>query len=263
LRSIIRASLERIGETRDIVSEQNLQQIFRAIGNIQRKVAKAVRIELDPEQLEVTSTRDLPRRSVALSSFRKEATVFHDSESRTLSDDADQRALTEILDRESSYPRSADREIDNRFWFRSPVNIVLTTHAPEREFTGRLFEPDIAKKIRAWIKSPDVGFYEISYSWRKGDHTKQGKFNPDYFIALADSMDVLVVELKADGDDSDENKAKLRYAREHFERVNAAQSDVCYHIKFISPENYDAFFQAIRGGDAPGYESRLQALLEP
>lgn len=261
LRSIVRASLKKINESREVVSEQNLQQLFRAMGNVQRKVAKAVRIELEAKQLFTVSTADLPRRSTALTSFRKEATVFHDSESLSLSEDADQRALAEILADDSPYPRSADRHIENKFAFKSPVNVVLTTHAPEREFTRRLFEPQVAEKIQSWIKSPDVGFYEIGYSWRKGDHTKQGKFNPDYFIVLADSKDLLVVELKADDDDSDENKAKLRFATEHFDRVNAAQKDAMYRMKFVSPESYDAFFQAIRDGTVATYESALQAQL--
>jgi type III restriction enzyme len=261
LREIVDASLKRIGEARGLVSEQNLQQLYRAMGNMQRQVAKAVRIEREPKQLFMISTKDLPRRSTALTSFRRDATVFHDSESLALSDDADQRALNEILAEDSPYPRSADREIDNKFRFRSPVNVVLTTHTPEREFTRRLFEPGIAEKIRAWIKSPDVGFYEIAYSWRRGDHTKQGKFNPDYFIRLADSKDVLVVELKADDDDTDENKAKLAYAMEHFACVNEVQDEAAYHMKFLSPVSYDAFFQATRDGEAQTFESGLQALL--
>ncbi len=261
LREIITASLEKIGETRGVVSEQNLQQLFRAMGNIQRKVAKTMRIELEPKQLEEISTTDLPRRSVALSSLRKEATVFHDSESRALSEEADVRALDEILAEDSPYPRSADRSIDNSYLFKSPVNTVLTTHSPEREFTRRLLEPEVAERISAWIKSPDVGFYGIGYSWRTGDHTKQGSFNPDYFISLADSKDVLVVELKEDGDGDDENRAKLRFASEHFERVNEAQDDAVYHMKFLSPQSYDAFFQALRQGTAPGSESALQVLL--
>jgi type III restriction enzyme len=124
-----------------------------------------------------------------------------------------------------------------------------------------LFDPDVVEQISAWIKSPDVGFYEIGYSWRKGDHTKQGKFNPDYFIKLADSSDVLVVELKANDDATDENKAKLRYALDHFGRVNEAQQDAVYHMNFVSPVSYDGFFQAVREGSAVSFDSELQALL--
>ncbi len=137
----------------------------------------------------------------------------------------------------------------------------MTTHGPEREFTRRLFEPESAEKLSSWIKSPDVGFYEIAYSWRKGDHTKQGRFNPDYFLRLL-GKDVLVVELKMDGDDSDENKAKFRFAKDHFERVNAKQDEAVYHMKFVSPKSYDAFFQALRNEMVVDYESELQALLD-
>ena len=71
---------------------------------------------------------------------------------------------------------------------------------------------------------------------KKGDHTKQARFNPDYFIKLLDSKDVLVVELKADADEGDENRAKLKFGLEHFERVNKAQSDAVYYMKFVSPQ---------------------------
>lgn len=262
LRKVIQTSLKRIKEKRDLVSEQNLQHAYRAMGNIQRKIAKRVRIELDPKQLFIVSTKDARGRSAAVDSFRKEATVFYDSESASVSEDADARALSEITDPDSPYPKRAARLIDNKYDFKSPVNIVLVTHEPERAFVRRLFEPDIAKKLDAWVKVPDVGFYEIAYSWRKGDHTKQGKFNPDVFIALSDSSDVLAIELKDDGDDSDENKAKLRYAREHFGRINTLQSDVRYHIKFVSPDSYDAFFQAVRDDRAVDFRSSLQAALE-
>lgn len=262
LREIIEASLERIGETRGLVLEQNLQHAYRAMGNTQRRIAKMVRIELEPDQLYTISTRDMRSRSAGIGSFRKDATVFYDSESATTSSDADRAALREISDPDAPYPRHAARLIENKFRFKTPVNIVLTTHTPERSFVRRLFEPEMADALAAWVKSPDVGFYEISYSWRKGDHTKQGKFNPDLFLRLADSSDVLVVELKDDGDDSDENKAKLRYAQEHFERVNAAQKVATYHIKFVSPQSYDAFFQALKRREAATFQSALEAALE-
>ena len=43
--------------------------------------------------------------------------------------------------------------------------------------------------------------------------------------------------------------------------MNAAQSDSVYSMKFVSPESYDAFFQAVRDGNATTYESALQARL--
>jgi type III restriction enzyme len=261
LRDVVRASLANIGESRDVVTEQNLQRLLRAMGNIRRDVARTVRIELRAVSLGAISTNTMSARSAALSSFMKEATVFYDSESQETGEDADRAALNEIAGDDSVYQKRAARLIDNKYYFKSPVNVVLATHEPERSFISRLFEPDIAAQVGSWVKAPDSGFYEISYSWRRGDHTKQARFNPDLFIKLADGQNVLVVELKDDGDESDENRAKFRYASEHFERINSRQAEATYHMKFISPMSYDAFFDAVKGGRAASYVSALQASL--
>ena len=123
-----------------------------------------------------------------------------------------------------------------------------------------LIKEENAKAIDAWIKSLDVGFYSIEYSWRKGEHPKQGSFNPDYFIKVGN--DTIVVEIKMDNDISDENKAKLRYAREHFTRVNGLQKEQCYHFKFLSPGSYDLFFKALREKTYKDFKSELEAKLE-
>ena len=57
LRSVVAASLKKIEETRGLVSEQNLQQLYRAMGNTQRKVAKTVRVEYVAKQLVSTPLR--------------------------------------------------------------------------------------------------------------------------------------------------------------------------------------------------------------
>ena len=261
IKTVVDASLAKIGEKRGVVTEQNLQRLLRAMGNIRRETARTVRIELKPLELEKISTKSMTARSAALTAFAKEATVFFDSESLTIGEDADRAALKEIDNDDSPYPKRASRRIDNKFYFKSPVNVVLATHEPERSFLGRLFDGEIAEKLDSWVKSPDSGFYEISFSWRKGDHTRQARFNPDVFIRLANKKDVLVVELKADGDDSDENKAKFRYATEHFARIDDRQQGVRYHMMFTSPESYDAFFSAIKNDEAVDYVSALQASL--
>jgi type III restriction enzyme len=207
------------------------------------------------------SARPTRRTSVALSSFFKEATVCWDSESAASSEDVDQRALAELTDEDSPYARRAVIEVDNKYRFKTPVNVVLTTHEPERRFVKRLFEPAVTDALDGWVKAPDVSFYEIQYSWRKGDHTKQGKFNPDFFLNLSGSNDVVVVELKGDADVSDENRAKLKFANEHFDRVNALQSEVKFSMKFVSPESYDGFFQSLTEGTAPDFVSALEAKL--
>jgi type III restriction enzyme len=117
-----------------------------------------------------------------------------------------------------------------------------------------------AQTIDAWIKSLDVGFYSIEYSWRKGEHPKQGSFNPDFFIRIG--KDIVVVEIKADDDISDENKAKLRYTKEHFAKVNELQKEQQYYFKFLSPESYDLFLKSLRGKTYKDFKSELEAKLE-
>jgi type III restriction enzyme len=90
-------------------------------------------------------------------------------------------------------------------------------------------------------------------------------FNPDYFIRLKDSHDVLAVEIKHDGDDSSRNKAKYRDGKAHFERLNealvAADELWRYHFYFLSPEDYTGFFDRIRDGKFKGWSAGLMVEL--
>lgn len=261
LREVVMASLANIEEKRPVVTEPNVQRLLRAMGNIRREVARTVRVELKPLEPQEVSTKDLPYRSIALSSLMKEATVFYGSESLQVGEEADRASLADIVDDDSSFPKRAARLVRNKYFFKTPVNVVLTTHQPERDFVARLVDKDVAALLDAWVKSTDTGFYDISYSWRRGDHTKQGRFNPDFFIKLKGGMDVLVVELKEDGDTSDENRAKFKFASEHFARLNDRQNQVKYHMKFLSPGRYDEFFSAVKTGKAVTFVSALQASL--
>jgi len=88
----------------------------------------------------------------------------------------------------------------------------------------------------------------------------QGSFNPDFFIKAGN--DIIVVEIKMDSDVSDENKAKLRYSKEHFARVNELQKEQRYYFKFLSPGSYDLFFKALREKTYKNFRSELEAKLE-
>ncbi|MCK4398405.1 MAG: hypothetical protein KAV25_05375, partial [Methanophagales archaeon] len=81
-----------------------------------------------------------------------------------------------------------------------------------------------------------------------------------FFIKIGN--DILVVEIKADEDISSENRAKLKYAREHFNRVNNLQSEYRYYFKFLSPQSYDLFFQYLREGQFCDFKSEIEANLE-
>ncbi len=256
---IIKKSLRKVGEREDWVSQENLQKTLQAFGVARRPGTKVVRYEIKEQGLVKLSTDDLKKVSLGVGSLRRDSTIFFDDDSFKTGEEKDQKILRELLEDETLL-RSSLYQVENKYNFKNPCNIELAAYAPEREFIKRLVAEDNAKSIDAWIKSPDVGFYSIEYSWRKGEHPKQGKFNPDFFIKKGN--DILVVEIKMDTDTSDENKAKLKYAREHFERINKMQKEQHYCFKFLSPESYDNFFYELRNNNYQLYKSKLEADLE-
>ena len=257
--TIIKNSLQRIGENENLVHEYNRQSILQGFGVIGRKKTKSLRYKIEAENLYTINTKDINKDSLGVGTLRREHSIFFDDYSLKEGDEEERKLLKELLEDETLHVYSLQR-IENAFNFKTPVNVVFASYKPERDFIKRLVSEENAKFIDAWIKSLDIGFYSIEYSWRKGEHPKQGRFNPDFFIKLG--SDILVIEIKQDGDISDENKAKLKYARGHFKRVNSLQSEQQYYFKFVSPESYDLFFQRLREGKYPDFTSMLEADLE-
>jgi type III restriction enzyme len=71
---------------------------------------------------------------------------------------------------------------------------------------------------------PNQGVYSFPYSYKPAKaaktHTANENFNPDLFLRVRDTHDILVVEVKAEGDDSNRNRAKCRDGLLHFEGLN-------------------------------------------
>lgn len=260
--TIIKNSLERIGEKENFVDQENKQKILQAFGVIRRPRSKSLRYKIEAENLITIKTENMDTRSLNVGALRGEGTVFYDENSLKLGEEEHRKLLESVIEmfEDGQLHSAALIKIHNIYNFKTPLNVIFTSFRPERDFVRRLIRDENAKVIDAWIKSLDVGFYKIEYSWRKGEHPKQGSFNPDFFIKRGN--DILVVEVKTDGDVSDENKAKLKYARAHFDRVNHLQSKYRYYFKFLSPESYDHFFQALRAGKYQMFISKLEADLE-
>jgi type III restriction enzyme len=256
---IIKQSLLEVKDKTGRVSEENRQRTLQAFGVIGRKTSTFPRIVPKSKEPYKINTREINKNSVGLGSLRRDSTVFWYDYSMILGEAGDRRLLKE-LEEDESLPRSALIKVPNKYNFKTPLNVALASYEPERRFIKGLTAEQTAQAIDAWIKSLDVGFYSIEYSWRKGEHPKQGSFNPDFFIK-ADN-DIIVVEIKMDNDVSDENKAKLRYAREHFARVNELQKEQRYYFKFLSPGSYDLFFKALREKTYKDFRSELEAKLE-
>jgi len=259
IEQIIRKSLEEIKDKSDKVSEANRNQTLAAFGVIRRKGTKSLRLKIEAKDLVKINTREIKKNSLGVGALRRDSTVFWDDYSMSTGEAADVKLLKE-LDEDESLPRSALIEVKNKYNFKTPLNVVFASSEPERKFVRGLTAEQTAKAIDAWIKSLDVGFYSIEYSWRKGEHPKQGSFNPDFFIKKGN--DIIVVEIKMDNDVSDENRAKLRHAKEHFGRVNELQKEQRYYFKFLSPGSFDLFFKALGNGTYKDFKSELEAKLE-
>ena len=81
----------------------------------------------------------------------------------------------------------------------------------------------------AFVKMPNTGAYSFPYSYKPAKagrtHVANEHFNPDFFIKVARAYDILVVEVKAEGDDSNRNRAKCRDGLKHFETLNQRLKD--------------------------------------
>ena len=262
LKELIRESLRRVGESEDRVSAENKQRILAAFGVTRRGAAKRVRYQMTPNAVATLSTAERPRDSVGVGALRRgEVTVFADELSFQLSDEEVTPILEEVRDDET-LPRKAWHYVDNTFLFKTPLNIVLADHKPERDFVRQLIKPENAEVINAWIKSTDQGFYPIEYAWRKGEHPKRGYFNPDFFVKKGN--DILVIEIKGDEEISEpsaENRGKYRHGWEHFQTLNQQQSECQYLLHFLTPQDYDTFFSFLRENNYDSFVSSLDAAL--
>lgn len=261
LTDLIRESLKRVGETADQVSEDNRQRLQAAFGVVHRKSSHTVRYVSKPNGLVNLSISQRHRNSVNVSALRRgDATVFADEDSAALSDEETRRVLAEVLGDES-LPRSSVEVVANKFYFKTPLNLVIADHRPERLFIKDLIKPENAAAISGWVKSTDQDFYEIEFGWRKGEHFRRGHFNPDFFFLTQDR--IMVVEIKGDDEldePSDENRAKFAAATSHFSALNVMLGVEKYDFHFLTPRDYDTFFQFVREGRS-GFASSLDAAL--
>ncbi len=170
--------------------------------------------------------------------------------------------LKEIEEEEELFPQSTMQRINNKYNFKTPLNVILADHKPERLFVRELIKSENSKVLDAWIKSTDQDFYSIEYAWKKGEHPKRGGFNPDFFIKINNT--ILAVEIKGDEEitqPTNENKAKHKAGKNHFKTLNKFQSYSVYYFNFLSPRDYELYFDRIRKKEF-NFTSNLDAALE-
>jgi type III restriction enzyme len=247
------------------VTQENRQIILNSFGGLrQRRAVPRAKLEAQPTGLDERSTQAMPPIRDRVARLTDQVTVFYDEQSARLGDEDDAVALEKAL----ALDNVNAQEVVNSFDFKSPVNVVLTSHAPERRFVAKLMHPRNSGLLESWVKAPDVGFYKVEFAYQPGGtgRSKRGRFNPDFFILLKDSDTVVVVETKANGDDSWENKGKTEAALAHFKAVNEllkrSRRKRRYVFQLLAPEDYDRFFEAVKKGSIAEFRSTLQAAVE-
>jgi len=264
---LIRDALKRLSIADTKISQENRQLIFSAFGSLRQKTTRAgAVVNFEPSGILSKSTSEMGAVRTAISALTATTAVFYDELSAGLGTADDKAALKKA---ESVEVPTHLTKVHNSYLLKSPVNLVVASHTPERLFVSRLLENKTASALKAWVKTPDVGFYTIEYGYQPGGNgrSKRGEFNPDFFLLLEKSDEVLVVETKMDDDVTDQNIGKLAAAKSHFQKLNvllaAEKAKRRYRFYFLSPVDYDKFFAALRKGEHASFTSTLQGQLTP
>lgn len=268
IENLILKSMTKVGiKKEDGLIQKNRTKILQSFGTLLRKASKTPKLESKIKDLQVISTTNITSESCGIGNFRRDYSVFYTNNWKNEISNEDQQKIFEQVIEDESLPKSATKE-QNEFLFKTPINIVFTNAKPEREFVEYLCKKEISEKIESWIKSRDKSFYQIEYSWRKANHQKVGNFNPDFIIKIKknDYEYFIIVENKSDKDDSDENKAKYKYAKEHFERLNKKLEEQKikqkYIFHFLSPNGYTTFFEYLKNGTLLEGQDKFRCELE-
>lgn len=265
IRKYVTESMRRVGIKSNVLTNDNANRIYSAFQTLLRSRGSTVVLERIAKGPIKISTKEIEKETIGAGSVRHGATIFY---SNLYKEEVapDQLPILEEIINDESLPRRASKEINN-YDFKTPVSLLFTKQEPERLFVECLINSKLKNTLDAWIKSRDQYFYSIEYSWRKGEHTTQATFNPDFFLKVNNK--IIVVEIKADDDDSEENKAKYRWSKQHFEALNKElrQSgiDQGYFMHFVSPSSYGEFIEYLSDGRLLNgeFRSNLEIKLMP
>jgi len=276
LREFIIAKLKAAGQDATFLSKENLLRLQQAFGPMFRELnkqhprmsqaAKGIVLVDLTAVAEQSFSENMLKQHGALYTVEGDANPFHGHEVHLW--DQYQRFLrmyAEFGNDASDQAKDIARRLRqvNPSTFKSPWNVHYASHEPEREFSDLLFVN--GKLFDAFVKMPNSGVYAFPYSYKPAKaaktHVANENFNPDFFLKVAGKQDVLVVEIKAEGDDSNRNRAKCRDGLKHFETLNERLKDAGekwrYYFYFLSPDDYTRFFEHIRNASYAGWRSGL------
>lgn len=264
IRVMIEESLKKSGNIHITKSLKN--KFLSSMNVIFRYGSKVVTYDIEPQEYYMVTTTKLPKNTSDISGFKMNKVLFYSSdlESALLKDKASLETFKELTDSLNGYKC---KYIENKYYFKTPQFGIVTTGNPEQKFlTTLVTDVEVIKNIDSFVKSDDMNFYRIEYTWKKGTHHKNGQFNPDWFIKQGDN--IIVVEVKDDSQLSDpdvENIGKNKAATKHFELLNEYSKNnnslTRYKFTFLTPKDFDIFFKKIIEKDVMNFKSQLDVKL--
>lgn len=280
--ALIQDNLSRTGQENDFISQENLLKTQYAFGPMFRDLGKVTpRFEMKPDNLIYSDITKLNRQSFSESGLKNNTHVFYAEGAKSNLSDEEKplwQSFMQVKEIAANYGNDRIKEEEafvisnlhtvNAADFKSSTDFIVTSSEPETKFVQFVFSHiDLFNSV---FKCPDKGFYSFPYSYKPETnaktHPKPENFNPDFFLSLADKKEVLVVEIKADGDDSNKNKAKMREGGKHFIALNEKLQEIGlewrYFFYFLSPEDYPHFFNAVQNGNYVKWESSLMLSLK-
>lgn len=290
IEKLLTSTLESLGYDSTYISRENLSTFKQAFGPMFREAGKqVVRLVLKADNIRELSLKSLPLQSFSESSLKRNGYLFYSVKGLKSLKNEEFEILKEHLNDKSkinSGGLSAIKEVAAKYEgnlheveflehnfieidddkLKTVQNLVFVSHEPEYKFINTLLEN--IDLIDSFLKSPDKGFYYFPYSYKPAEtgssHVKRENFNPDFILKLKNKNEILIVEIKDDGDSNPKNRAKYRDAQKHFKVLNDKLKyndvDWTYYFYFLSPDNYTDFFQSIREGKL-NWKSELMQLL--
>ena len=261
LEEIIKKSLQETDNK--VITDSIRQKFLQSLGTLQRKAAQVVRYDFEPKNYFAVPTSNRPQETASASELKGAKTLYVTTKTAESMPDEYKEFYDEATESGRGFKCVP---ITNHYDFKTPLNAVIADHENERRFVKELISTDNLPHIDAWIKSTPTGFYEIDYFWKKVEHPKRGRFNPDFFIKTGKL--ILVVEIKDDeeiNEPSPENKKKYEYAVAHFDRINDylknKRAEVSYKFNFLTLSDFNNFFQSIRDESIANFRSALDVEL--
>jgi type III restriction enzyme len=269
IEQFIEDGLRNAGQDESFLSKANLLSLQQAFGPMFRELNQQnPRISQKPKILIPVDLARMPRQTFSESALKEHGTVYYASGSADGFNHDEANLWADYLKKKHAIAQVGEDNLseDTRqiakalepvdaAALKTPWNILYASYEPERVFTRWLIEH--ADLFDSFVKMPDRGLYSFPYSYKPAGgartHVRHDNFNPDFFIRLAGSHNVLVVEIKGEEDrDKNRSAAKFRDGKRHFDMLNyhlaLNHEPWKYYFYFISPQDFTQFFTAVEAG---------------